>query len=206
MKKRRNAILLVILLIMVTSGIMYAAVTGKSLTITGNMHALANDANFDVKFVAMETEDAVEVNDNAYFVDGKNAGEVATISADGYSVTFDMVFPNSGTARYVIFKIKNFSESLNANVTVTATNKSEHFDDYFALNEIGFGDVARLNGNLDIDDSDTSVVIPADGGVSYVKVPVTLIKDVVNDIGYTENAFNNTYSVTLTLSATPEEA
>ena len=214
MKNKRNAMLSLLLLVMVVSGVMYAAINGKALTINGYAHAKADDQNFKVKFVPLETEATVVVDEDGYFSE-KLEGTSATITSD-QTATFNIVFNKKGT-QYVLLKIKNDSESLGANVTANVTvesvesqdiNTNSNFDEYFSIERpIHLANGLKkdsISNKLDLDE-DTEEDIDIDAQYyGYVKIPVTLTKDVVSDIGYDGSGNLSTeYQVTVTLHATP---
>lgn len=205
MKRKKTFMLLLILLVMVASGVMYAAVNGKNLVVNGYAHAKADDSNFDVKFVPMTTEASMPVNKAGYF-SKEFEGTSVTLTDDTHA-TFNVVFNKKGTT-YLILKILNNSESLGANVAVSTTiTKAEHFDDYFTIEDIYLSnDVKTATRSdityLDLDGEDSDIEIAA-SEYGYVRIPVTLNEDVVNDIGYDGDSLSNEYSVTVTLNATP---
>lgn len=215
MKRKRTFMLLALLLVMVASGIMYAAVNGKNLVVNGYAHAKADDSNFNVKFVPMTTESTVEVNADGYF-DNSIEGNSATIVDDTHA-TFNVVFDKKGTT-YLLLKILNDSESLDANVTITTTvnevekqdvTTSANFSDYFTVGDIFLSndlttETHGLVTTLNLADADSDIDIEH-SQYGYVKIPITLTKDVINDVGYDGESLTNEYSVTVTLHATPLE-
>lgn len=205
MKRKKTFMLLLILLVMVASGVMYAAVNGKNLVVNGYAHAKADNSNFDVKFVSLGTEKNIPVNKAGYFSQ-ELEGTSATLTDDTHA-TFNVVFNKKGTT-YLILKILNNSESLTANVTVSTTiTKSDAFEDYFTLEDVYLSnDVKTVSRSdvtyLDLDGEEDDIDIEA-SEYGYVRIPVTLNEDVVNDVGYDGDELSSEYSVTVTLNATP---
>ena len=216
MKRKKTFMLLLILLVMVASGVMYAAVNGKNLVVNGYAHAKADDANFDVRFVNLETTDGVVAQTAGHFAESISGNNVS-LSADGQTATFHVVFNKKGT-NYLILKIKNLSPSLTANVKVTTTvgetttqnvSPSAKFAEFFEIGEILLANALETqNGVLVLDEGAESYVdIPAgDDNVAFVRIPITLTKDVTDDIGYDGESLTNDYSVTVTLNAIPVQA
>ncbi|MDO4996375.1 MAG: hypothetical protein Q4E69_04280 [Bacilli bacterium] len=208
MKRKKTFMLLLILLVMVASGVMYAAVNGKNLVVNGYAHAKPDDSNFDVKFVSLGTEATIPVNKAGYFSQ-ELEGTAAAITDDTHA-TFNVVFNKKGTT-YLILKILNNSESLSANVTVDAeVTKSDVFENYFALGEVSLSrsvkkDSTSEPARLDLSDELGDITIPANQ-YGYVKIPVTLNKDVTEAVGYSGDELSSEYSVTVTLNAEAVQA
>lgn len=210
MKKKRNAMLLAILLIMVVLGGVYAAVLNQTLTINGYAHATTDASTFKVEFIPLDSTEANLTGPaNAYFSEGTTNGNTATISDDHKTATFDVVFTKVRTSQSVIYKIKNSSTELSANVTVKTRTLNDDFDKYFSISDIKLSTDLEENGTVYRVAAPSDNIVLAAGETGYVEIPVQLDKEIAQDIGFdTENEvskFNQQYSIRVELEAEPVE-
>lgn len=118
MRSKKSSIGIVILIAVLILGIGYAAISSKTLNITGNANAVPSDSNFVVKFTGTpETTKTLETSTvTATITNDLNA----TINVDGLTTTGD-----KATATYTIL---NDSPELSAALKVgTITNSNEEY-------------------------------------------------------------------------------
>lgn len=210
MKKKRNAMLLAILLIMVVLGGVYAAVLNQTLTINGYAHATTDASTFKVEFIQLDDTDANLTGPaNAYFSEGTSNGNTATISDDHKTATFDVVFTKVKTSQSVIYKIKNSSTELSANVTVKLKTSNEEFKKYFSIGDIMLSTGLEEKGTVYGVAAPSKNIVLAKGETGYVEIPVQLDKEIAQDIGFDTqeggSVFNQQYSIRVELEAEPVE-
>ena len=210
MKKKRNAMLLAILLIMVVLGGVYAAVLNQTLTINGYAHATTDASTFKVEFIPLDSTEANLTGPaNAYFSEGTTNGNTATISDDHKTATFDVVFTKVRASQSVIYKIKNSSTELSAKVMVKTSTSNEEFNKYFSIGDIMLSTDLEENGPVYKVAAPSNNIVLAAGETGYVEIPVQLDKEIAQDIGFDTqdgvSEFNQQYSIRVELEAEPVE-
>lgn len=188
MRKKKTFMGMAIIIAMLVLGVGYAAVNGVTLFVSGTSNIKAN-ADFSVDFV---TDHTIGVSSNAE-VDW-NDGKVKVVSGaytDTQHATMTVYLDSTTRSVHAIYKIKNNSPELAANVATTiSTPFGENHKDYFTAETKLYTDEectqelatdTKLGPNAEI----------------YLKVTVSLAKLPVNDIS------NATFEVTV--NATPVE-
>jgi cytochrome c oxidase assembly protein Cox11 len=175
LKKNKRIIGAIIIIAILLLGIGYAAISSKTLTISGSASATADDANFVVKFAktADITIDTSKASDDAS-VDATITDDLkATIAVSGLKKTGEYV-----TATYTI---ENASEELSANLSAVSELTSG-YEDYF-----------KVTTSFD------STTVAA-GKTTTVTVKVELIKTPTVDVNADKEE-----NVTVTITAEPQE-
>lgn len=156
MKNRKVVIVTFIIVLVLLLGIGYA-ITDKTLTISGNVTASADDANFKVKFDNTVTPTATG--------DGTASGSItndltAVITVSGLTTV--------GQKATVTYTIKNESPDLKANLTATPSiTNSEYFNVTYKF----AGDASTTTVNA--------------GGNTTIAVTVELVKAPLEEVSGT---------------------
>lgn len=168
MRNKRTFIGVALLIAVLMLGVGYAAVTSRTLKITGDATATPDDTNFVVEF-----DESVDptTGGNGTTVALITDGDEATINVSGLTTA-----GQSATATYTI---KNSSKGIGANLTaatsVTGTNA-----DFFSV------DCAFDKTTIGADESTTVTVT-----VTLEKTPVDAAKTATVNVDLTATAVNN---------------
>lgn len=169
MRQRKTITTLILIVGILAVGIVYAAITGQDLTVTGSTTATTDDANFDVKFVQTGTTPNGSGDGTTVATIDSNNGKKANITVTGLTT--------KDQTAVATFTIENASPvDVTAKLTASVENKNTTWYD-----------VTTNIVDTEIDKGDTT----------EMTVRVTLKQTPATESDLTEANTNNTFTVTI---------
>lgn len=171
MKQPKTFILLSVIVAVLVLGVAYAAISSINLEITGTASAAPSDANFNVAFGKLNTEDAPT------YVADKGAGVVTFTTPSDTAATMTVTDLKSvGDKVTATFYVINNSTDLKADLsTPTVSGTTEYFSVTANLTDAEIGASGK-----------TTITVT----VELIKVPITDTVSTTITVGFTASPVN----------------
>ena len=129
MKQKRTFLTLLLVLVVLCLGIAYAAITSVTLTITGNVSALAADGTIDVRFTKAEVADGSEGAVLAEPFTQTDPGDESTKDYTKATINVSQL-TTEGDKATVVYTIENFATDIAATLGTPSVvwDNTEWFD------------------------------------------------------------------------------